>query len=196
MNKVTFDSAFNLIVGSKNSVALINIDEFERLERVQGEYKWIPFEIGFLPAIPVITSDFVKVHVNNDKLSRTKITPIWSFLSNKAKIITPNIESFVFTEYTKPSKRYTLEKASPKNPNYLTARNWGEIDNLHFAAPENAVQWNKQVKSALLASTDKNFLALFLKTYKDELEEFNKLYEDSVAKTKELKNLQRKSPKF
>lgn len=196
MSNAEFYGALKLIVGTKNSVALININEFNRLERVHGEYKWIPFEIGSLPAIPVITSNFDEAFVGNDEQFRLRITPIWRFLSNEAKIITPNVESFEFTEYIKPAKRYSLTRKATKNPKYLKARNWEEFYNQPFAQEENAIQWNKKPRSPLLTSTDKDFLAIFLNIYKDELKEFNTLYENSVVRTKELKNLQRKSPKF
>ena len=55
MNNSEFYNSIKLIVDYKNTVALININEFKRLKRINGEYKWIPFKINNLPAIPIKT---------------------------------------------------------------------------------------------------------------------------------------------
>ena len=58
MNNSEFYNTIKLINNHKNTVALINIGEFKKLQRINGEYKWIPLEIGSMPAIYAI----IRIH--------------------------------------------------------------------------------------------------------------------------------------
>lgn len=107
MNKSEFYDTIKLLSKQKSGVALININEFKRLKRINGEYKWIPFTIGKLPAIPIETSEVKEIFRETDELLSIKITPIWKYLTNGEKVITPKIEMLEITEHNKFERRYT-----------------------------------------------------------------------------------------
>ena len=78
------------------------------------------------------------------------------------------------------------------NPHYLSNSNWHNIFDKALAQKENAIEWNKQSKSILLTSIDKQTLQNFLKIYQSELQEFNTIYEESVQTAKDLNIYQKK----
>ena len=55
MNNSEFYNTIRLISKHQNTIALIDIKEFRKLKKLNGEYLWQPFEIGNLPAIPIQT---------------------------------------------------------------------------------------------------------------------------------------------
>ena len=192
MNSSEFYNAIKLIASKKDSIALINLNEFRRLKRINGEYKWIPFKIGKLPAIPIKTSDFKEAFRGTNELVNIRLTPIWTYLTNGKQVITPKIETFEFTEYSKHRKHYSLSLQYIINPHYLSNSNWHNIFDKALAQKENAIEWNKQSKSILLTSIDKQTLQNFLKIYQSELQEFNTIYEESVQTAKDLNIYQKK----
>lgn len=192
MNSSEFYNAIKLIASKKDSIALINLNEFRRLKRINGEYKWIPFKIGKLPAIPIKTSDFKEAFRGTNELVNIRLTPIWTYLTNGKQVITPKIESFEFTEYSKQRKHYSLSLQYVINPHYLSNSNWHNIFDKALAQKENAIEWNKQSKSILLTSIDNQTLQNFLKIYQSELQEFNTIYEESVQTAKDLNIYQKK----
>ena len=192
MNNSEFYKSIKLIAEKKGSVALINIKEFKRLKRINGEYKWVPFEIGKLPAIPIKTSDFKEIFRRTNELVNIRLTPIWTYLTNGEKVVTPKIETFEFVEHSKFKKHYTLMRKSIPNPHYLSNSNWHNIFDKTLAQKENSVEWNKHSKSTLLTSVNNQTLQIFLKLYQNELQKFNALYEESVETAKELNAYQKK----
>ena len=192
MNNSEFYNTIKLIQNHKNTIALINIKEFKKLQRINGEYKWIPLEIGSMPAIPIITSNFKEnFRSTKDQLS-IRIMPIWNFLTNNEQVITPNIEKFKLTEYSNPVRRYVISRQINKNHHYLSNNSWHDLFDQNFAVRQNAIEWDKNSKSTLLAPTNENILKAYLEIYKDELDEFNKIYENSAKITTELRNYQKK----
>ena len=51
MNDIEFYNLFKYISDHQNTVALININEFKRLVKIRGEYKFMPFKIMMLEAL-------------------------------------------------------------------------------------------------------------------------------------------------
>lgn len=192
MNSSEFYNTIKLLSEKKGSVALININEFKRLKRINGEYKWVPFTIGKLPAIPIETSDFKEVFRGTDELVNIRLTPIWTYLTNGEKVVTPKIETFEFAEHSKFKKHYTLTRKNIPNPHYLSNSNWRNIFDKALVQRENAVEWNKHSKSTLLTNVDDQTLQIFLRLYQNELQEFNALYEESAETTKELNTYQKR----
>lgn len=192
MNNSEFYDTIRFISEHKNTIALININEFKRLKRVNGEYKWIHFEIGDLKAIPVETKDFKEKFRSTKEIVNIDLTPVWTFLTNNKQIITPNIETFELTEYSNFHPRYRISRKINKNHHYLSDSTWKNIFDKMHAQEENAIEWEKNSYSSLLAPVDEEILKLFLNKYQDELEEFNTLYEESVKTTKELRAYQKK----
>ena len=192
MNNSEFYNTIKLINNHKNTVALINIGEFKKLQRINGEYKWIPLEIGSMPAIPIITSDFKENFRSTKDQVSIRITPVWNFLTNGEKVITPNIEKFKLTEYSKPIRRYTISRQISKNHHYLSNNGWLDLFDQNFAVKQNAIEWDKSSKSTLLAPISENILKAYLEIYQDELDEFNQIYENSAQTAIELRNQQKK----
>lgn len=192
MSNTEFYDSIKLIANQKSKVALININEFKRLKRINGEYKWVTFKIGNLPAIPIKTDDFKEAFRGTDELVNIRLTPIWTYLTNGEQIITPKIETFEFTEHSKFRKHYTLIRKSIPNHHFLSNSNWQSIFDKALAQRENAIEWHKRGKSTLLASADAQTLQLFLRLYKSELKEFNALYEESAKTAKELNSYQKR----
>ncbi len=192
MKRSEFYDSLKLIVDSKNTVALINIKEFKKLERIHGEYQWRTFSIGSLPAIPIKTSSFKENLRGTDEWVSIKITPVWTFLTNDKQIITPKIESFDFIEYNNSNPRYVFRRTLCNNPHYLSNSSWNNLFDGEFAKEENGIEWNKSSKSTLLSPTDKTLLASFLNIYEDELQEFNKIYEECSKTALEIRGYQKK----
>lgn len=192
MNNSEFYNIITLISNHKNTIALINIGEFKKLQRTNGEYKWLPLEIGQLPAIPIITSDFKEQFKTTKERVSIRIIPIWNFLTNGEQVVTPNIEMFELVEHTNSNPRYTLTRRVNKNHHYLSNSSWDTIFDKPLAKRQNAVEWQKSNRSTLLAPINENILRTYLEIYQDELEEFNKIYEQSAKVAEELKGYQKK----
>lgn len=192
MDNSEFYQYIKLINNHQNTVALIDIKEFRRLIRFKGEYKWIPFKIGSLPAIPVKTSKFQENFRNTNEFVSIRITPVWSFLTNGEKIITPNIEMFEFKEHSNYNPRYTITRKIGPNQHYFSNTNWQNIPSHILVQPNNAIEWIKKSNATLLTPTDPQILDKFLQIYQPELQQFNELYQESVETTKELKSYQKK----
>lgn len=192
MNNSEFYSTIRFISEHKNTIALININEFRRLKRINGDYKWIPFEIGDLPAIPVKTIDFKEKFRSTKEIVNIELTPIWTYLTNGKKIITPNIETFELTEYSNSRPRYTLSRKINNNHHYLSNTTWRNIFDKALAQEENAIEWKKKNNSILLAPINESLIKLFLEKYQDELEEFNNIYAESTKTAKEVNLYQKK----
>ena len=192
MNNSEFYNTIKLINDHKNTIALININEFKKLIRSNGEYKWIRLEIGSLPAIPVITTDFKENFRATKEQVSIRIKPIWKFLTNGEQIITPNIEIFELTEHSFNRKRYNLTRKISKNHHYLSNSNWTTIFDKPLAERQNAIEWQKKNTSSLLAPINENILNTYLDIYKDELEAFNQIYEQSAQTAQELRSYQKK----
>ena len=191
MENSEFYDSIRKIAEHKNTVALINIKEFRRLTRIKGEYKWIPFTIGNLPALPIITSDLKEQFRSTKEQVSIRITPVWNFLTNGEKVITPNIERFELTEHTNFNPRYMITRRVAFNRHYLSNSNWHDLDDVTIQR-ENAVEWAKRKNATLLAPVDNEMLCAYIEHYQDELQEFNQLYEDSAKKVLEIKNHQKK----
>ena len=192
MNTNEFYNIVKLIAKHKNKIALININEFRRLKRTQGEYKGVPFEIGSMPAIPIKTTDFKEAYKATSEMVKIRLTPIWNYITNGKQVIAPNIESFELTEHSKFKPHYKLSRIINPNHHYLTNLKTLNIFDQEIAKEENAIEWEKIPSSPLLAPVDERILQLFLQKYKDELDEFNKIYEESAQTAKELSNFQKK----
>lgn len=192
MNNSEFYNTIRFISEHKNTIALININEFRRLKRINGEYKWIPFEIGNLKALPIKTTDFKEKFRNTKEIVNIELTPVWTYLTNGKNIITPNIETFELTEYSNSRPRYKLSRKIYNNHHYLSSTTWKNIFDKAVAQEENAIEWKKKSTSSLLTPIDEPLLKMFLSKYQDELEEFNSLYEESAKTAKELSLYQRK----
>lgn len=192
MNNSEFYNSIKLIVDYKNTVALININEFKRLKRINGEYKWIPFKINNLPAIPIKTSGFKESFRATSEMVKIRITPVWTYMTNGKQVITPKVETFELTELSKPRTTYTLTRKSIHNPHYLSNSTWNNIFDKSIAKKENAIEWNKTSRSYLLPKIDDITLQIFLEKYQNELEIFNKLYEQSANTAKELSGYQKR----
>lgn len=192
MNNSDFYNTITLINNHKGTVALINIHEFKKLQRTNGEYKWLPLEIGNLQAIPIVTSGFKEQTKTTKERISIRIRPIWNFLTNGEQVITPNIEMFELAEHTKSNPRYTITRRINKNPYYLSNSNWATIFDKPLAKKQNAIEWQKSDKSTLLAPINENILKTYLDIYQDELEEFNKIYEQSAKVAEELKGYQKR----
>ena len=192
MNNSEFYDTIRFISEHKNTVALININEFRRLKRINGEYKWMPFEIGNLPAIPVKTLDYKEKFRSTKEIVNIDLTPIWIYLTNGKQIITPNIETFELTEYSNSRPRYKLSRKINPNHHYLSNTTWTNIFDGPLVKEENAIEWKKKSTSSLLTQIDEPLLKMFLSKYQDELEEFNSLYEESAKTAKELNLYQKK----
>ena len=191
MENAEFYNSIKKIANHKNTIALISIKEFKRLTRIKGEYKWIPFTIGLLPALPIITTDFKEQFRSTKEIVSIRITPIWNFLTNEKKVITPNIERFELTERTNSTPRYMITRNIAPNRHYLSNINWQDIDNT-IIQKENAVEWVKKTNATLLSPVEDETLCSFLNHYQDELLEFNKLYEESAEKVLEIKRYQKR----
>ena len=191
MKNAEFYNSIKKIADHKNTVALINIKEFRRLTRIKGEYQWIPFTIGNLPALPVITTDFKEQFRSTKERVSIRITPIWNFLTNGKEIITPNIEMFALTEYSNSIPRYMITRKIAPNRHYHTNNHWQEFGNIPIQK-ENAVEWVKKTNATLLSPVEDETLYSFLNRYQDELLEFNKLYEESAEKVLEIKGYQKR----
>lgn len=192
MNNSEFKNTINLLQEHKNSVALINIKEFKNLQRIKGEYKWLPLEIENLPAIPIKTVDFKECFREANEILKIRLTPVWQFLTNNKNVITPNIETFEFTVHNKYKPHYTLYRNIIRNPKYLTSGNIVQLLEKEIAQKENAIQWDKKTTSTLLSITDPLFLNYYLEKYQNELEQFNQIYENSAKIAEELRGFQKK----
>lgn len=195
MNNTEFYGTISLITDHINTVALININEFLKLQRINGEYKWIPFKIGSMPAIPILTSSFKERFKATSEMVNIQITPVWKFLTNNETVITPNIETFELTEYTSKNPHYTLKRKINPNPHYLANTTWHNLFDKSLATKQNAVEWNKSCRSTLLAKVDENILKTYLNIYQDELEQFNQIYQQSAQTAKELRTIYQKKLK-
>lgn len=191
MENEEFYNYIKKIADHKNTIALINIKEFRKLTRIKGEYHWIPFTIGNLPALPIITTDFKEQFRSTKERVSIRITPIWNFLTNGKEIITPNIEMFELTERTDFKPRYMITRRIATNRHYHSNNDWQDLDNTNIQK-ENAVEWVKKTNATLLASVSDEILCHYLENYQDELLEFNELYEESVKKILELKSRQKR----
>ena len=192
MNDIEFYNLFKYISDHQNTVALININEFKRLVKIRGEYKFMPFKIGSLKYIPVKTDNFKERFKATKEMVNINLTPVWSFFTNDRPIITPKIESFELRENAQFKPKYQINRRISQNHNYFSNYN---LDNLNIAPiikEENAIEWDKKIGSILLAPTDYNLLDLFLNHYKKELEVFNNIYDESVETAGQIKKLQLK----
>lgn len=192
MNNSEFYNTIRLISKHQNTVALIDIKEFRRLKKINNEYLWQPFEIGNLPAIPIQTIGFEERFKATNEMVKIKLAPIWAFLTNQKRVITPNIEVFEFTEHSKYKPHYTLFRKAISNPHYLTSGTLDMLLEKPVAREENAIEWNKKSSSTLLVPADELLLKAFLAKYQSELEEFNTLYEESVDVVKQLSYYQKR----
>ena len=192
MNNSEFYYTIRLISSHKGTVALININEFRRLKRINGSYKWIPFKIGNLKVIPIKTNNFEERFRATNEMVKIRLTPTWTFLTNQKQVITPNIETFEFTEHTKYKPHYTLFRNINQNHHFLQSGSLDTFINKPLAKTENAIQWNKKSNSTLLVPADKLLLKHFLENYENELKEFNQLYEESSVTARELRDYQKR----
>lgn len=192
MNNNEFYGAIKSITSYQNTVALININEFKRLIKISGEYKWIPFNIEKLPYIPIKTNGFKESFRGTNEMVNINITPVWTFLTNGKPVITPKIETFELTEHTEKHPKYTISRKINPNHHYLANSTWENIFDKPLAEKENAVEWNKKSPSILLAKTDEPLLQSFLEKYQTELKQFNRLYEESAETTVQLRKLQKR----
>lgn len=190
MENSDFYDSIKKIVEHKNTIALIDIREFRRLTRIKGEYKWSSFIIGNLPALPII-SDFKEQFRSTKERVSIKVTPIWSFLTNGKKVITPNIERFEIVEHTNFNPRYMITRRIDFNRRYLSNSNWHNLYDV-IIQRENAVEWAKRKNATLLAPVSDDNLCAFIELYQDELREFNQLYEESANRVLEIRRHQKK----
>lgn len=190
MNNNDFYNSIKIIFKHQGTIALIDIEEFKKLTRKNGKYNWVPFEIGSLPAIPVVTNNFKESFRSTADRIRLTLTPNWSFLTNKKKIITPYIESLELTENSSSPKRYKIVKRIGHNMHYFSENDYYTSDS--YIQKENAIQWEKQNHNILLTPSNPEFLKSFLKQYQEELKEFNNIYNESSKKVLELKYYQRR----
>ncbi len=190
MENSDFYDSIKKIVEHKNTIALIDIREFRRLTRIKGEYKWNSFTIGNLPALPII-SDFKEQFRSTKERVSIRVTPIWSFLTNGKKVITPNIERFEIVEHTNFNPRYIITRRIAFNRRYLSNSNWHNLDDV-IIQRENAVEWAKRKNATLLAPVSDDTLCAFIELYQDELQEFNRIYEESANKVLEIRSHQKK----
>ena len=192
MNKSEFYDTIKLLSTQKSGVALININEFKRLKRINGSYKWVPFKIGNLKVIPIKTNNFEERFRATNEMVKIRLTPTWTFLTNQRQVITPNIETFEFTEHTKYKPHYTLFRNINPNHHFLQSGSLDTFINKPLAKTENAIQWNKKSNSTLLVPADELLLKHFLENYENELKEFNQLYEESSVTARELRDYQKR----
>ena len=190
MENSDFYDSIKKIVEHKNTIALIDIREFRRLTRIKGEYKWNSFTIGNLPALPII-SDFKEQFRSTKERVSIRVTPIWSFLTNGKKVITPNIERFEIVEHTNFNPRYIITRRIAFNRRYLSNSNWHNLYDV-IIQRENAVEWAKRKNATLLAPVSDDTLCAFIELYQDELQEFNRIYEESANKVLEIRSHQKK----
>lgn len=191
MENEEFYNSIKKIVEHKNTIALIDIKEFRRLTKIKGDYKWIPFTIGDLPALPIITSELKEQFKITKELVNIRITPIWNFLTNGRQIITPNIERFELTKRTNLKPRYKITRNIAFNRHYLSNSNWYDLDDI-IIQRENAIEWAKKKHATLLTPIDDETLCAYIEHYQNELQDFNELYEESVQKVLEIRNYQKK----
>ena len=190
MENSDFYDSIKKIVEHKNTIALIDIREFRRLTRIKGEYKWNSFTIGNLPALPII-SDFKEQFRSTKERVSIRVTPIWSFLTNGEKVITPNIERFELVEHTNFNPRYMITRRIAFNRRYLSNSNWHNLYDV-IIQRENAVEWAKRKNATLLAPVSDDTLCASIELYQDELREFNQLYEESANRVLEIRSHQKK----
>ena len=190
MENSDFYDSIKKIVEHKNTIALIDIREFRRLTRINGENKWNSFTIGNLPALPII-SDFKEQFRSTKERVSIRVTPIWSFLTNGKKVITPNIERFEIVEHTNFNPRYIITRRIAFNRRYLSNSNWHNLDDV-IIQRENAVEWAKRKNATLLAPVSDDTLCAFIELYQDDLQEFNRIYEESANKVLEIRSHQKK----
>ena len=192
MNDIEFYSLFKCIADYQNTVSLININEFKRLVKIKGEYKLMPFEIGSLKYIPIKTEGFKESFRNSNEMVNINLTPIWSFLTNGKPVITSKIESFELRENAEFKPRYQINRKISRNHHYISNYELYSLYDTFIVKEENAIEWDKKIGSILLSVIDDSLLELFLNRYKNELEEFNNIYDESVEIAKEIKMLQLK----
>ena len=191
MENSEFYDSIKKIAEHKNTIALINIREFRRLIRTNGEYQWVPFTIGNLPALPIITSNLKEQFRSTKERVSIRITPVWNFLTNGQQVITPNIERFELIEHTNFKPRYMITRKIAFNRRYLSNSNWHNLDDI-IIQRENAVEWAKKKNATLLAPVDDETLQSYIEHYQDELTAFNQLYEESAKKVLEIRTYQKK----
>lgn len=190
MENSDFYNSIKKIADHKNTVALIDIKEFRRLVRIKGEYKWIPFTIGNLPALPIKT-DYKEQFRSTKERVNIRVTPLWSFLTNGKSIITPNIERFEIIERTGFNPRYMITRTIAFNRHCLSNGNWHNQDEI-IVQRENAVEWIKRRNATLLSPISDEYLSTYMDHYQDELQTFNNLYEESENKILEIRRHQKK----
>lgn len=192
MSNSDFYNHIKFIAAHQGTVALIDINEFRRLRRINGEYKWQKFQIGDLRAIPIKTDDFTEKCRTSKNLTTIRLIPNWSFLTNGKKVVTSSIETFNISEDLRAETKYTLSRHTAPNHHYFSNFSWEDLADKPMIQRENAVEWAKHRSSCLLKPVEEEVLVRFLGKYAQELEEFNVLYEESADTAQELSNYQKK----
>lgn len=192
MKDLEFYNSIKLVAEHQGNIALININEFNYLQRIKGEYKWVPLRIENLPFIPVKINSFKEQFKVTKEIVSLRILPIWVFLSNNEQIVTPYIETLTFKKRTNAKPRFTLIKDMNINHHYLSNTPWMYLFDQPLAETTNAIEWNKPNKGFLFSIADNTLLQSYITDHKKELNEFNKIYNESAEITKELRSYQKR----
>lgn len=187
-----FYKSFEIVNKNIGKYALINTNEFIKLQRINGEYKWLPLSIDNLPAIPIKMDSLNDNEIQKKQGTQIIIKPTWIFITNKKPIITQNIERMIFIKNNENNECSIINK-SCINHNFLTTNNWAEaINNNILVEPKHAIEWKKTFKGLLFGFNDKQIIENYINNFKKEINEFNKIFEESENIAKEFNTLQKK----
>lgn len=186
-----FYKSFKLINDGIKRYALIDTKDFIRLQRINGIYKWLPLEIDGLPAIPIEIDSCNESDFVDDRIIQISIKPTWKFVSNGCPVVTPNIEKLIFINFLENGEHRIMCKAY-KNENFLTTNNWEDALNRNiYAEDKNAVEWKKQFSGLFFGFNSEAVIDDYMSHFKAEIDEFNKVYEESRSCAKELNKNQK-----
>ena len=157
-----FYKSFEIVNKNIGKYALINTNEFIKLQRINGEYKWLPLSIDNLPAIPIKMDSLNDNEIQKKQGTQIIIKPTWIFITNKKPIITQNIERMIFIKNNENNECSIINK-SCINHNFLTTNNWAEaINNNILVEPKHAIEWKKTFKGLLFGFNDKQIISPFI----------------------------------
>ncbi len=192
MSTDEFYKSIEIINEKMGKYALVNTNEFIRLQRINGEYKWLPFDIEKLPAIPIEMASLNESELQKPHSTHIIIKPTWMFASNKKTIVTQNIETITFIKDSQTNENHILSKTCT-NPIFLTSNNWLDALNKNILVnPKHAIEWKKTFKGLLFGFNNKEELEKYINYFSKEIEEFNKIYEESEENAKVFNSLQKK----
>lgn len=192
MSTDDFYESFKIINNCIGKYALVNTNEFIRLQKINGEYKWLPFDINNLPAIPIEMDSLNEIGIQKKQYTQIIVKPTWSFITNKKPIITQNIERIIFIKNDENNECHIFNKVYT-NSNFLTTCNWAKAANDNILVnSKHAIEWKKTFKGLLFGFNEKEKLEYYINDYSKELEEFNRIYEESENNAKAFNAFQKK----